>query len=355
MIHIPKAKRDEIAAAFCDSLEGTLEEEKTWITLQQGLSKLVLYGIPSGITVGAELAERLTLWGDDGWEELLVRVESQAGQRGANVERENKQKNRDPAAARTKRLAREGARSKAVNGLSGEVKLLTHEEQKRRVGKLFQNAAAGRPPHRRSATTAVGTATSGARDVDLSAPSRQSEEREQGSPTDDWANHPLKGVSFKPMSGTDPSNFRPEHIQDLLSVRKRALRRRLFKLLEKAIGRALSGTLPSIARWILDTGVTFLEKPSVDTPRPIRAGEWMRKVVAKVLLRRNRGKISALMTRLCKFGDAIPGGGMGRSSWSQRRTLSRGLRLGGVVHQPAVRSYPTMRQVRLNQSRGRTR
>ena len=86
------------------------------------------------------------------------------------------------------------------------------------------------------------------------------------------------------MSGTGPSNCRPEHIQDLLSVRKRALKRRLFKSLERIIELALDGVFPPVCRWILSTCATFLEKPNTDTPRPIRAGGWMRKVVAKVLL-----------------------------------------------------------------------
>ena len=110
------------------------------------------------------------------------------------------------------------------------------------------------------------------------------------------------------MAGTGPSNCRHEHIKELLSVRKHALRRRLFKLLERAIERALEGTLPDAARWILDTSVVFLEKEGRDTARPIRPGEWLRKVIDKVLLRRHQTKVRKLMMQSGQFGVAIPGG-----------------------------------------------
>ena len=318
-VHIPKSKREEIAAAFGDCLDGTLDGEGTWGTLQQVLFKVVLYGIPSGVTVECELTARLILWNEGRWEELLLRVETQAAQRSVNIKRENARKQRSAAAARAKRLAREGARSKAAGCLKGGVKTLTPEEQQRWAAKLFPGAAADRTPYTRDETMAEdvpversqGVGTAG--DVPSSSfvagsSTPQTTRSGQASLDEEWMSHPLKGISFKPMSGTGPSNCRPEHIQDLLSVRKCALKRRLFKLLERVIDRALDGTLPPAARWILDTTVTFLEKPAVDTPRPIRAGEWVRKVVAKVLLRRNRGKIRSLMLRFGQFGVAIPGG-----------------------------------------------
>ena len=311
-VHIPKSKREEIAAAFGDCLEGTLDGEDTWGTLQQALFKVLLYGIPSGVTAECELTARLLLWREDRWDELLLRVEAQAGQRSTNIERENTRKKRTATAARAKRLAREGARSKAVAGLKGGIKKLTPAEQQQWGAKLFPRAGPGRRPYSRDETMTGGAsaetrANGAARDNSDAVPDATSGSTHASS-DDEWTNHPLKGISFKPMSGTGPSNCRPEHIQDLLSVRKRALKRRLFKLLERIIEGALDGALPPAARWILNTGVTFLEKPAVDTPRPIRAGEWVRKVVAKVLLRRHRAKIRTLMLRFGQFGVAIPGG-----------------------------------------------
>ena len=155
-VHIPKAKREEVAAAFADCLEGSLDGEETWATLQQALFKVVLYGIPSGITADAEITARMTLWSDGRWEELPVRVEAQAGQRGANIARDNTMKQRSAAAARVKRLAREGARSKAVGGLQGASKPWKpvssvsgprNSSQHQAPGGRFINRAATPPQH----------------------------------------------------------------------------------------------------------------------------------------------------------------------------------------------------------------
>jgi len=309
VVHIPKAKREELAAAFADCLEGTLEADETWATLQQALFKVVLYGIPSGITADAELAARMTLWSDGRWEELLQRVEAQASQRGGNIERDNESKKRSAKAARARRLAREGAHSKAVAGLRGGIKTMSVEDQRRYAGQLFPRSSPGRPGRQPHPDVSMGVPSSErTAPPNTNQPNRGAPEAMANGAEDEWARHPLKGISFKPMSGTGPSSCRPEHIQDLLSVRKRALKRRLFRLLERAVENALDGTLPQACRWILDTSATFLDKQGTDTPRPIRAGEWLRKAIAKVLLRRNRSKIQSLMLRFGQLGVAIPGG-----------------------------------------------
>jgi hypothetical protein len=66
--------------------------------------------------------------------------------------------------------------------------------------------------------------------------------------------------------------------------------------------------LPDSCRWILGSSAIFLTKPGKETPRPIRCGEWLRKAIAKVLLRRNRGKIRRRMVELMQFGVQTPGG-----------------------------------------------
>ena len=49
-------------------------------------------------------------------------------------------------------------------------------------------------------------------------------------------------------------------------------------------------------------------KTEKDTPRPIRAGEWLRKVIGNSLLSRHRDAIMKLMFELHQYGVAMPGG-----------------------------------------------
>ena len=83
---------------------------------------------------------------------------------------------------------------------------------------------------------------------------------------------------------------------------------RLYRALGRFIAQGQAGVLPASARWILGSAVMFLDKPGREAPRPIRSGEWLRKTVAKTLLRDHRVKIRALMIQLGQYGVALPGG-----------------------------------------------
>ena len=97
-------------------------------------------------------------------------------------------------------------------------------------------------------------------------------------------------------------------MKDMMATSKRALRSRLLKLLEQAIERGIAGNLPEACRWMLGSSAVFLTKPGKDAPRPIRCGEWLRKVIAKVLLRCHRNKIRKKMLGFMQFGVQLPGG-----------------------------------------------
>ena len=73
--------------------------------------------------------------------------------------------------------------------------------------------------------------------------------------------------------------------------------------------RGLDGMLPETAKWILLTQLTFLSKPASDTPRPIRCGDHLRRMVGKRLLIKFGGRIRRLMLKMLQFGVAMPGGG----------------------------------------------
>ena len=310
-VHIPKAFRDGLTANFCDCLEGALEGDEGWGHLLESLTKLVLYGIPGGSTADAEIASRLALWEQGRLADLLQRIRTQAAGRADGVARTLDRKRVGAAEARALRLAREGAKSKACSGLLGGVKTLSPEEQRQWAAKLFPRMATQPAPSGPSAAPSAPVSASAAAqrgDAPMGgvATSRSNSLDVDGDPQ--WAQHPLKGVHFRPMTGTGPSNCRPEHVKEMMATRKRALRRRLLTLLEKGIEMGLDGDLPNSMRWILGSAATFLDKPGREAPRPIRCGEWFRKAISKVLLRRHRVKIQQVMLELQQFGVMIPGG-----------------------------------------------
>ena len=54
--------------------------------------------------------------------------------------------------------------------------------------------------------------------------------------------------------------------------------------------------------------MTFLDKPGREAPRPIRVGEWLRKLVGKSGLKRHNVEIGKIMERYNQYGVAMPGG-----------------------------------------------
>ena len=100
----------------------------------------------------------------------------------------------------------------------------------------------------------------------------------------EWNASPLRGLRFPPMSAAGPSGSRPEHVRDALNIRRRCVANRYLRLLGTFLEKAMAGSLPSTARWILGSQATFLDKPNSDVPRPIRAGEYLRRLVGKHIL-----------------------------------------------------------------------
>ena len=96
----------------------------------EAFPKLVLYGVPTGVTADAEIASRLSLWEQWRFAELLERVRGQASIRGDRIQHTLSQRKQGAAEARAIKLARENAKSKACNGLVGRLKCLSSEEQK---------------------------------------------------------------------------------------------------------------------------------------------------------------------------------------------------------------------------------
>ena len=76
----------------------------------------------------------------------------------------------------------------------------------------------------------------------------------------------------------------------------------------KLVEMGLAGLLPECARWMLGSQLIFLDKKDSDVPRPIRAGEYLRKLIGKSLLNKHAHTIKELMIRMGQFEVAMPGG-----------------------------------------------
>jgi hypothetical protein len=249
------------------------------------------YAIPAKMAPVVELERRLGLWEASQFEELLLRIQLQAEARNQVLKNASTSNVKAGAPKRARRLAKEGARSKAVSGLQGGVKQLSPEQQRHWAGKLLPRAEHPAPAIARPAQEGT-------------RPQAES----QVNPNGQGPESPLKGIRFAPMTAPGPSGRRNEHVRELLSVRKRSVANRLLRLLGDAIRAGLEGALPPAARWILGSGVTFLEKAGKEAPRPIRAGEWLRKVIGKSLLLKHKDTIIKLMFELHQYGVNMQGG-----------------------------------------------
>ena len=112
---------------MCDGLEGVLEEDAQWSQLAQCTHRLVLAAVPKGTHPATELRKRIGLWRGNRLEELLVRVEHQSSHRESGLRLTVAETDRIKA-KRVERLAREGARSKAIAGFKGGIKTLEPAE-----------------------------------------------------------------------------------------------------------------------------------------------------------------------------------------------------------------------------------
>ncbi len=69
----------------------------------------------------------------------------------------------------------------------------------------------------------------------------------------------MKGVKYAAMTALGPSGTRPEHANEALGIRQKAIARRLAHAMLKVQNLASEGRLPEEARWLTKTRLAFLE------------------------------------------------------------------------------------------------
>ena len=145
-----------------------------------------------------------------------------------------------------------------------------------------------------------------ARELDDAAP--PDIEECAGSPKLSAYQRALGGVRFPGLTAAGPTGARPEHLRESLQCRKRAQATRLLKALARLVDLGKAGNLPDSCRWILDSKLVFLRKPGTDTPRPIRVGELLRRIIAKRLVSDNQSCLQRLFLSRRQCGVGLPGG-----------------------------------------------
>ena len=118
----------------------------------------------------------------------------------------------------------------------------------------------------------------------------------------------LDGVRFAALSAPGPSGARPEHLKECLFGRARGAASQVRKAVAEFYEAAANGALADSARWILDSRLVFLKKKTGPAPRPVRVGEFWRRLVGKKLVASTQRKAQALFLRARQYGVAIPGG-----------------------------------------------
>ena len=83
---------------------------------------------------------------------------------------------------------------------------------------------------------------------------------------------------------------------------------RLLRAIAALVTHSQAGTLPASAHWLTESRLVYLRKPDSDTPRPIRVGEFWRRLVAKRLVCEHKAALQELLLRARQCGVAVAGG-----------------------------------------------
>jgi hypothetical protein len=274
VVHIPVALRQRLAELTTDVWEGMANGSAAWAAFEEGRTKLILGGIPEGAHVAREVGIRVSIWEAGDIEGLLRRVELQhtsnkpkkaKKQAGADAKKDvDDQHITDAQRDNIIRMIKEGAFKEATQAVIEDAMQVSPEDSLHWANVLH-------PPSRKQDWAAphfeAGSASGGpaqwlpATGIDASATQ---------STAKIVTNNPLRGIRFGALKAPSPSGARPEHLAELLGVRRRRTGNKLAKALDKLLERIEAGSLPEEARWLCRSRTIFLEKKTGKAPRDRR-------------------------------------------------------------------------------------
>ena len=287
-IHIPVAVRVRHAKILNGVLLRMIAKDVSACYLEEMRSKCLLGMVPKNRNRKVELTIRLNLWRRNAFEELVTRAEIQNATNNSGRSRITNSKSKG---RRAKHLVKEGARSRADISLTSELAILTPEEEEAYAEELLPQSV--RP------SEALSGGIGGDQINQVSA------EKELG--------YGLKGVRFKALSAPGPSGARPEQLKELLACGNKRVAREFARNVGKFVAAASEGHLPAEARFILDSRLVYLRKKHGKVPRPIRVGEFWRRVIAKRLVYDNQTDVASVCKKARQYGVGLPGGARSRS------------------------------------------
>ena len=149
---------------------------------------------------------------------------------------------------------------------------------------------------------------------------------------DDEGGHPLKGVLFMPLKALRPSGTHPEHIGELLGVRRKRLASKGLRANAKLLDVIEAGGLIEAARWITYMRTIFIGKKSSPEPRTLKVGEVLRAASARRLLHAGASELRRTLVGIRQWGIILPGGCESLIHW--RTTIEQAARDG--IDDPVV-------------------
>ena len=288
--YIPASLRPRFIDIDVRTLSGAIDGVASWSALAEAWPKLLLAPVEENLQPAAVIRKRLDLWDAREWLQLIEMAEA-AYERPSTDASDSSRSRRQ----RARRLVKAGAFRKAVQGLSSVSFECSLADESKWASSLLPKAGRVlRPPVSRTDAQAE-AGQGGVEDV--------VEVAEEGT-----IPKPLEGVHFAAESAPGPSGRRPEHLRDLLACPRRRATRRLLALLSRLQSEAASGRLPQCMNWLLRTRVVYIGKKGSSKPRPLRVGEFLRRVISKRELFKQRPQIMRRMLAARQFGIALPGG-----------------------------------------------
>ena len=199
LLHIPSSCRLRMIAGTAQCWQGMAHGNDDFSALEEGRSELLLAMVRPGLGVAGEVAERLTLWEERRFEDLLRRAEEQlliSRRRGKSKQRDDQP---DPLARadRARRTAAVGANRKATTDLVSSMLSFEEKEDLAWAKELLPTSSLGGQAHN---------------DPLLEPPPPP--------PGEDW-DRPFTGLHYASLAAPGPTGIRAEHITDMLSVPRR--------------------------------------------------------------------------------------------------------------------------------------
>ena len=330
LVHIPAAVRLRFAVAATEVWDGMAAGLPGWCTLAEGFFKLLLANIPEGMHAPEEVALRLGFWQRREYEDLLRRVEIhtasiRSGRRKRKIPAKAAESElpRSKAAAVVKMVA-EGAYRKATMAMIAEGSILSPEDSRHWASALHPSASDAASVFTRRPVPSQPAAGGGPNQADAASPLAPT----GMDPEAAGLTHPLRGVRFGALKAPGPSGMRPEHLAELLSVRRRTANKAIDAL-GRLLDTIMAGGLPEEARWITYSRTIFIRKKAGKAPRPLKIGEVLRGAAAKKILARNEPRLRRELAQRNQFGVAISGGAEALTHW--RATLEEAIQAGDAA------------------------